>query len=51
MVLRQTVSKNPELLEKAVRALAPEVENALFVVGESGTTYEINLSTSDNPNS
>jgi TraK protein len=32
-----------------VRALAPEVEDTLFVVGESGTTYEINLSTSDNP--
>jgi len=32
-----------------VRALAPEVEDALFVVGESGTTYELNLSTSDNP--
>jgi TraK protein len=32
-----------------VRALAPEVEDTLFVVGESGTAYEINLSTSDNP--
>src|SRR6266542_6021535 len=32
-----------------VRALAPEVEDTLFVVGESGTTYEIDLSTSDNP--
>src|SRR5438034_5865641 len=32
-----------------VRALAPEVEDTLFVVGESGTTYEINLSTSDSP--
>ena len=32
-----------------VRALAPEVEDTLFVVGESGTTYEINLSISDNP--
>ena len=32
-----------------IRALAPEVEDALFAVGESGTTYEINLSTSDNP--
>jgi len=32
-----------------VRALAPDVQDALFVVGESGTTYEINLSTSDNP--
>lgn len=32
-----------------VRALAPEIEDTLFVVGESGTTYELNLSTSDNP--
>lgn len=32
-----------------IRALAPEVEDALFVVGESGTTYELNLSVSDNP--
>ena len=32
-----------------VRALAPDVDDALFVVGESGTTYEISLSTSDNP--
>src|SRR3970282_2400329 len=31
-----------------VRALAPDVEDALFVVGESGTTYEMNLSVSDN---
>lgn len=31
-----------------VRALAPDIEDAMFVVGESGTTYEINLSTSDN---
>ena len=32
-----------------VRALAPDVDDALFVVGESGTTYELSLSTSDNP--
>ncbi len=32
-----------------VRALAPDIEDALFVVGDGGTTYEINLSTSDNP--
>ena len=32
-----------------IRALAPEIEDTLFVVGESGTAYEINLSTSDNP--
>jgi len=27
-----------------VRALTPDVEDTLFVVGESGTTYELNLS-------
>jgi hypothetical protein len=32
-----------------VRALAPEVEDTLFVAGESETTYELNLSVSDNP--
>ena len=32
-----------------VRALAPDVDDVLFVVGESGTTYELNLSVSDNP--
>jgi TraK protein len=32
-----------------VRALAPEVADTLFVVSESGTTYELNLSTSDSP--
>jgi hypothetical protein len=32
-----------------IRALAPEIEDTLFVVGESGTAYEVNLSTSDNP--
>ena len=32
-----------------VRALTPDVEDTLFVVGESGTTYELNLSVSDNP--
>jgi hypothetical protein len=32
-----------------VRALVPQVKDTLFVVGESGTAYEINLSTSDNP--
>jgi hypothetical protein len=32
-----------------VRALAPDVDDTLFVVGESGTTYELNLSVSDNP--
>ena len=32
-----------------VRALAPDIQDALFVVGDSGTTYEINLSASENP--
>jgi hypothetical protein len=32
-----------------VRALAPEVADTLFVVSESATTYELNLSTSDSP--
>ena len=32
-----------------VRALAPDIEDALFVVGDSGRAYEINLSTSENP--
>ena len=32
-----------------VRALAPDIDDALFVVGESGITYELNLSVSDNP--
>jgi hypothetical protein len=34
-----------------VRALALDVEDTLFVVGDSGTTYEINLSTSEKPDS
>ena len=32
-----------------VRALVPDIEDALFAVGESGTTYEMNLVTSENP--
>ena len=32
-----------------IRALVLEIEDTLFVVGESGTAYEINLFTSDNP--
>src|SRR6266498_3839194 len=32
-----------------IRALALEVQDSLFAVCERGTTYEINLSTSDNP--
>ena len=48
------LSRSDIVLEKEerslyVRALAPEVEDTLFVVGESGATYEVNLSTSDSP--
>jgi hypothetical protein len=48
------LSRSDIVLEKEdrslyVRALTPDVQDALFVVGESGTTYEINLSTSDSP--
>ena len=32
-----------------IRALVLEVKDTLFAVGESGTTYEVNLSTSDSP--
>ncbi len=32
-----------------LRALLPDIQDTLFVVSESGTTYEINLSTSDEP--
>ncbi len=32
-----------------LRALLPDTEDTLFVVGESGTAYEINLSTYDKP--
>jgi hypothetical protein len=32
-----------------VRSLALKIEDTLFVVGESGTAYEIYLTTSDNP--
>ena len=32
-----------------VRTLAPKIEDTLFVFGERGTTHEINLFTSDNP--
>jgi TraK protein len=46
---RSDVAVEKEDRSLYVRALAPEVEDTLFVVGESGTTYEINLSTSDNP--
>jgi hypothetical protein len=32
-----------------LRALLPDIQDTLFVVGESGTNYEIDLFTSDNP--
>jgi hypothetical protein len=32
-----------------IRGLAPEVQDSLFAVGENGTTYELNLFTSDSP--
>ncbi len=48
------LSRSDIVLEKEdrslyVRALAPDIQDALFVVGESGTAYEISLSTSDKP--
>jgi hypothetical protein len=46
---RREIAVEKEDRSLYVRALAPEIEDTLFVVGESGATYEINLSTSDNP--
>jgi TraK protein len=46
---RSDIAVEKEERSLYIRALAPEIEDTLFVVGESGTTYEINLSTSDNP--
>src|SRR6266705_1540598 len=46
---RSDVAVEREEKSLYVRAMAPDVEDALFVVGESGTTYELNLSVSDNP--
>ena len=46
---RSDIAAEREEKSLYVRALAPEVADTLFVVGESGTAYEINLSTSDNP--
>src|ERR1700756_3985458 len=45
---RSDVAVEREEKSLYVRAMAPDVEDALFVVGESGTTYELKLSTSDN---
>ncbi len=46
---RSDVAVEKEERSLYVRALLPEIEDTLFVVSESGTTYEINLSTSDYP--
>ncbi len=46
---RSDIAVEKEERSLYIRALAPDIEDALFVVGESGTTYELNLSTSDNP--
>ena len=46
---RSDIAVEKEERSLYVRALAPDVGDTIFVVGESGTTYEINLSTSDNP--
>lgn len=46
---RSDIAVEKEEKSLYVRALVPEMEDSLFVVGESGTAYEINLSTSDNP--
>jgi hypothetical protein len=46
---RSDVAVEKEDRSLYVRVLAPDVQDTLFVVGESGTAYEINLSTSDNP--
>jgi len=46
---RSDIAVEKEEKSLYVRALAPDAQDTLFVVGESGTTYEINLSVSDNP--
>ncbi len=46
---RSDISIEKEDRSLYLRALLPDTEDTLFVVGESGTTYEINLSTSDKP--
>ncbi|MCZ6905672.1 MAG: hypothetical protein O7G28_00035 [Deltaproteobacteria bacterium] len=46
---RYDISIEKEDRSLYLRALLPDTEDTLFVVGESGSTYEINLSTSDNP--
>jgi hypothetical protein len=46
---RSDIAVEKEEKSLYVRALAPEIEDTLFIIGDSGTTYEINLSTSDTP--
>ncbi len=46
---RSDISIEKEDRSLYLRALLPDTQDTLFVVGESGTTYEINLSTSDKP--
>src|ERR687891_1448636 len=46
---RSDIAVEKENRSLFVRALAPDIQDALFVVGDSGTTYEINLSASENP--
>jgi hypothetical protein len=46
---RSDISVEKEDRSLYLRALLPDTQDTLFVVGESGTTYEINLSTSDEP--
>jgi hypothetical protein len=48
LLSRSDIAVEKEVRSLFVRALAPDVEDTLFVVGDSGTAYEINLSTSDN---
>jgi hypothetical protein len=46
---RSDIAVDREKKSLYVRALAPGVEDSLFVARENGTTYEINLSVSNNP--
>ena len=46
---RSDIAVEKEERSLYLRALALEIADTLFVVGKSGTTYEINLLTSDNP--
>ncbi len=46
---RSDISIEKEDRSLYLRALLPDTQDTLFVVGESGTTYEINLSPSNQP--